>query len=195
MWATQPFHHFIASLWKTKKAWQALVLGLQIHFSEEASSQIRNLQIMSMCMWIKIGDNGEENKLGFLSVLSCFKIFINVIKVFFSSSSSSYNKYISRKTIQACVWSPTPSFPPTWLPQPGQWAQRWWEWHLGVSGSQPGLFHDNRGFWNGSNRSREHLKSFLVWRQPRRDSGPLPGAHSIDQFPSGCHHVLSVWQL
>ena len=155
------FPPLYASLWKTKKAWQASVLGLQIHFSEEASSQIRNLQIMNMCMWIKIGDNGEENKIGLLLVLSCFKIFINVIKVFFFSSSSSYNKYISRKTIQACVWSPTPSFPPTWLPQLGQRAQRWWEWHLGVSGSQPGLFHDNRGFWNGSNRSREHLKVFL----------------------------------
>lgn len=111
-----------ATLW-----WKALVLGLQIHISEEASSQIRNLQIMSLCMWMKIGDNGEENKIGLLSVLSCFKIFINIIKVFFSSSSSSYNKYVSRKTIQACVWSPTPSFPPTWFPRPGQWAQRWWE--------------------------------------------------------------------
>ena len=66
------FPPLYASLWKMKKAWQALVLGLQIHFSEEASSQIRNLQIMSMYMWIKIGDNGEENTIGLLFFLLLF---------------------------------------------------------------------------------------------------------------------------
>lgn len=51
----------------------------------------------------------------------------------------------------ACVWSSTHPFLPNFLPRLDQWAQRWWEWCLGLSGfltwAPPGLPR----FWNGGN--------------------------------------------
>lgn len=61
----------------------------------------------------------------------------------------------------ACVWSSTHPFLPNFLPRLDQWAQRWWEWCLGLSGfltwAPPGLPR----FWNGGNRSQEDWKLFL----------------------------------
>ena len=68
------------------------------------------------------------------------------------------------------------------LPWLGQWAQRCWEWHLGLSGSQHGLLHDNRGFWNGCNRS---WKLFLK----------CGDNHTLTQEPSWStqHQPIFLW--